>query len=187
MSRVSMSRGLGLAGVLGGVLWIVSWLGNAGTDEGNKDYAGLVEGDWRALLNLALLASGAAVWGVHRRFGPELGRFASIAATAALVGLAIALVGNVLEFGLDGGEIWLDEGWAFVLIGGAIATAALVVLGVLGARRLDGAPQWLLALAAGSFSAIPLWGITFGLGFVLLGAALAWPARETISLREETA
>jgi hypothetical protein len=182
-----MSRPLGLAGVFGGVLWILSWLGNGQTDEGNRDYAGLVEGDWRALLDLSLVAFGAAVWGAWRRFAPELGRFGSIAAVAALIGLAVALAGNVLEFGLDGGEVWLDEGWALVLIGGALATASLVVLGVLGARRLEGAPQWLLALAAGSFSAIPLWGITFGLGFVLLGAALAWPARETIALKEETA
>jgi hypothetical protein len=61
------------------------------------------------------------------------------------------------------------------------------VLGVLGARRLEGAPQWLLALAAGSFSAIPLFAITFGLGFVLLGAAVAWPVRETLALTEEPA
>jgi hypothetical protein len=182
-----MSRRLGLAGVLGGALWILSWLGNGQTDEGSRDYLGLVEGDWRALLNLSLVAFAAAVWGVHRRFGRELGRAAALAAAAALLGLAATLVGNVLEFGLDGGETWLDEGWALVLIGGALATTALVVVGVLGARRLLGAPQWLLALAAGSFSAIPLWGITFGLGFVLLGAALAWPARETLALQEETA
>ena len=182
-----MSRWLGLAGVFGGALWILSWVGNAQTDEGNRDYLGLVEGDWRALLNVALLAFGLAVWGVHRRYGHELRRFGSIAVTAALLGLAGVLAGNVLEFGLNGGEIWLDEGWAVFLVGGGVATVSLVVLGVLAARRLEGAPQWLLALAAGSFSAIPLWAISFGLGFVLLGVAVAWPARETLALREEPA
>jgi hypothetical protein len=182
-----MTRWLGLAGVFGGALWILSWLGNAQTDEGSKDYLGLVEGDWRALLNISLLAFWAAVWGVHRRFGAGLGRFGSIAVAVALFGLAGVLAGNVLEYGLNGGEIWLDDGWAVFLIGAVVATVSLVVLGVLGARRLEGAPQWLLALAAGSFSAIPLFAITFGLGFVLLGASVAWPVREPLVLQEETA
>jgi hypothetical protein len=182
-----MSRRLGLAGVLGGVLWIVSWLGNGQTDEGNRDYAGLAEGDWRALLNLSLVAFVAAVWGVRRRFGPELRGAGELAAAGALAGLGAAVIGNVLEFGLDGGDPWLDDGWGLFLLGGLVALVSLVVLGVIGARRLAGAPQWLLALAAAAFSAIPLAGITFGLGFVLLGAALVWPEPATLALREDAA
>ena len=182
-----MIRWAGIAAVAGGALWIVSWLGNSQTDEGNRDYLGLVEGDWRALLNPVLVTFLVAVWAADRRFGHDLGRAGEAAAAAAAVGLALALAGNVIEFGLLGGDVWHDVGWALVILGAPIALVGLVVLGVLGARRLEDAPQWLFAFAAAFFSAIPLWPITVGLGFALLGAGVAWPERETLGLTEEPA
>jgi hypothetical protein len=155
-----MTRALGLAGIAGGALWIV-WA-VTGTDS-------------PALVVAALLGFLAALWASHGRWVAAIGNVGFVALASAQLGLALMVLAA-----LAGSD-------PFLVAGGALAVVALVVFGVLGARRLEGAPQWLLAFAAGSFSAIPLWEISFGLGFALLGAAVAWPEPETLSLYEETA
>jgi hypothetical protein len=162
-----MTRPLGAAGIVGGALWIV--------------WAAALDDDWSALLVTILVAFLATLWAVASRFGPGIGPVGTGALAVGGLGLGVMLVGALVEVGSA-----LDAGYVIVA-GGLIALAALVVAGVVGARRLEGAPQWLLALAAGAFSAIPLWEVSFGLGFALLGAAVAWPTPETLALHEETA
>jgi hypothetical protein len=167
MSGVRVNRWLGLAGIVGGALWIV--------------WAAALEDEWAGLLAAILVAFLATLRAVVGKFGPGLGPVGAGAIAVGAIGLAVMLLGALAELGSA-----LDAGYVIVA-GGLISLAALVVAGVVGARRLEGAPQWLLALAAGSFSAIPLWEISFGLGFALLGAAVVWPAPETLALHEETA
>jgi hypothetical protein len=163
-----MTHPLGIAGVVGGALWIV--------------WAAALESDWSGLLVVTLVAFLVTLVALHGRVALGLGPFGTGALAVGALGIGVMLVGAFVELASE-----LDAGLVIVA-GGIVALAALVVAGVAGARRLEGAPQWLLALAAGSFSAIPLWEISFGLGFALLGAAVAWPARETLALpQEETA
>jgi hypothetical protein len=160
-----VSRVLGFAGILGGALWVV--------------WAAALGDEWAGLLAATLVAFLATLWAVQRRF--DLGLLGTGALALGALGVAVMLVGALVELSSA-----LDAGYV-IAAGGLIALAALVVAGVVGARRLEGPPQWLLALAAGSFSAIPLWEISFGLGFALLGAALVWPAPAGIALQEEAA
>jgi hypothetical protein len=162
-----MTRALGLAGIVGGALWVV--------------WAAALDDEWAGLLAVIIVAFLATLWAVVGRFGPGIGPAGVGAIAVGALGLAVMLLGALVELGSA-----LDAG--YVIVAGAIvALVALVVAGVVGARRLESAPQWLLALAAGAFSAIPLWEVTFGLGFALLGAAVVWPAPETLALHEETA
>jgi hypothetical protein len=154
-----MIRALGYAGALGGALWI-AWA---------------VADDWLPLLLVSLAAFLGALWALWRRYADDLGRYAVAALGAAAVGVAVMLAGAAA----DVRNVFLT--------GGVVAVVALVALGFLGSRRLDGAPQWLFALAAACFAALPALFFTFGLGFAFLGAAAALPERDAIALREEAA
>jgi hypothetical protein len=150
-----MSRGLGLAGALGGALWIVR--------AAHGD-------DWLGVYLVCTASFLGVVWALWKRNGAALGRVGNGSLAAAAAGLALMLVG-----GATGAD-------ALFYAGGLAAVAALLVLGFVGSRRLEGAPQWLFALAAACFAALPALFFTFGLGFVFFGAAAALPERETLRL-----
>jgi hypothetical protein len=150
-----MSRWLGLAGALGGALWIV----RAATGD-----------DWLVVYVVCVASFLGVVWALWKRSGAALGPFGNGALAAAAVGLALMLVGGAADAD------------APFYAGGFATVVALVVVGFVGSRRLEGAPQWLFALAAACFAALPALFFTFGLGFVFFGAAAALPEREALRL-----
>ena len=99
------------------LVWILSWLANGQTEEGNVTYLGLTEGEWRALLNpgTVLLALGA--W-----YGLR-----GAARWVTFTGLGIVLVGNVVEFGVWGDALWVDGGWLIFLLGCLVTLAGLAL------------------------------------------------------------
>jgi hypothetical protein len=99
------------------LVWVLSWLANGQTEEGNVTYLGLTEGEWRALLNpgTVLLALGA--W-----YGLR-----GAARWVTLMGLGIVLAGNVVEFGVWGDALWVDGGWLIFLLGCLVTLAGLAL------------------------------------------------------------
>jgi hypothetical protein len=129
-------RWLGLASALGVVLFVLLWLANGQTEEGNVAYLGLEEGDWRALLNPVLAVWLVTAWAWRMR----LRGLARAGAVVLALGLALALVGNVLEFGFFGeaflgsGPSW-DGGWIPYLLGTLVAAVGLVLVGATSLTR----------------------------------------------------
>ena len=99
------------------LVWVLSWLANGQTEEGNVTYLGLTEGEWRALLNpgTVLLALGA--W-----YG-----LSGAVRWVTLTGLGIVLAGNVVEFGVWGDALWVDGGWLIFLLGCLVTLAGLAL------------------------------------------------------------
>ncbi len=95
------------------LVWVLSWLANGQTEEGNVTYFGLTEGEWRALLNPGTLLLALGAW-----YGLR-----GAARWLTLTGLGILLVGNVVEFGLRGEPLWVDGGWLIFLLGFLVTLA----------------------------------------------------------------
>ena len=122
-------------------MFVASWAGNSRTEEGNTTYLGMGEGEWRALLNPVVAIWLADLWTVRGRQRPHL---AAAGFWLVFAGLALALVGNVLEFGLLG-EPFLDEsppgsgswslGWAPVLFGAGAILIGLLLLALGSVQR----------------------------------------------------
>lgn len=143
---------LALAAVLASGLWAISWGFNAQTAEGNLAVLGLSEGEWRALLNPALLTAVAAsiTWAAPRR-----------RADGVLIvgGLIAMLAGNLLEFGVSGRPMLTDLGWLILLVGGAVALlgmGAVVTAGVsqVSQRRALGAIAGVAVVLATGLAAV---------------------------------
>ena len=94
-------------------MWVLSWLANGQTEEGNVTYLGLMEGEWRALLNPGTLLLALGAW-----YGLR-----GAARWVTLSGLGILLVGNVVEFALLGEPLWVDGGWLIFLLGFLVTLA----------------------------------------------------------------
>ena len=168
------ARATPLLAVGGGLLWIVSWSGNGFTDEGSRQFLGLGEGGWRELLNPALVALGIAVWGLRRTYGRRWDRLGTLGFWLTAAGGALVLVGNLLEWGLNG-ELLLAYGWGVMIVGHLLAWPGLVLTGI-ALLRTEPRARVLLAAATVAF-AIPIFPITVGLGWILWGAALLTNAR----------
>ncbi len=183
------------AAMMGGLLWMVlvplitlTYPGRSGW--GRTDtLLGLAWEDYNRMLPAALLLLLAGLAGLRVRYAGQSGRLGKVGFAVALVGLALMLAGNVVEFWVAGGireqMTAIDlAGWIGYSLGYLLLAVGLVLLGI-GVLRLKAFPRWsalpllmgLLVLpmyvtvtsgnADGAVLAVP-----FGLGWVVLGYAL---------------
>jgi hypothetical protein len=168
------SRRSALALIVGGLIWTVSWFMVALADDGTA--LGLGEGEWRALLNPALVLIAGGAWAFYVRFGGFAAGLGLLGTATVIGALAVMLAANVVEVGLWG-EGWSDAAWRVFVPAGLVCVVGLLALGV-AIVRTGVVPKQsslvfaggLAAFVAGAF-AIPLFGIGWLLwGYVLLGA-----------------
>jgi len=115
MTPSPLIRWTGMAAILGGAIWILSYVMNAFTQDGTRAVLGLSEPGWRTVLNLALVFFIAALLGLHRQRRDRLRRLGLGGLLVSVVALVAMLVGNVLEF-------WVfppsnHAGWITFLVG----------------------------------------------------------------------
>jgi hypothetical membrane protein len=104
-----------MAAMLGGAIWILSWVMNAFTQDGSRAVLGLSEPGWRTVLNPVFVLFIAALLGLHRQRRDRLRRLERAGLLVSVVALVAMLVGNVLEF-------WVfppsnHAGWITFLVG----------------------------------------------------------------------
>jgi hypothetical protein len=130
-----------------GLAWSVVWGFNGQTDAGTLRVLGLGEGEWRAMLNPALVAvlAAALAWAASR---PR-----SAGALIVVAGLGAMVAGNLLAFGLTGSPTPASAIGGPVFVAGAAAAVVGLAL-VIGrsAARLSGR-RW-LGVAAGVGTAL---------------------------------
>ena len=137
-----VQRGLGLAGVVGGVIWIVVILVNP-EGEGNEVLRNRI---W----TLAFLGMLLGVFGLLSRLRPTLGKAASVALTGFIVGLGLMTLGTFVEYWIlfrlphQGGVGGIARGlsWMTVLLGAVFLCGFSVATGVLLLRSCV-MPRWL--------------------------------------------
>ena len=178
-------RWSGLAAMLGGLLFMV--LGRlAGMAEATK-VLGLTEGAYSRINTASLLLLTAGLAGLYARQAGRSGRLGVAGFVLAFMGLALMVLGNVIEWWISDlifADVPLGEfkpgahaGWGSILIGLCVLAVGLVLIGIatIQAKVL---PRWSrvlplvtgLLIAAGflvgSFGVIIL---SLGLGWMLLG------------------
>jgi hypothetical protein len=104
-------RRSGLAAALGGLVWTASWL-----------------------LNPALPSFILGLVATYRRRGARFGALGLVGFVVALVGYALFLAGNVVEFGLIGAPWQPDLGWAIALPSFLVIPLGMLLLGVAAGR-----------------------------------------------------
>lgn len=127
MSPSRLIRWTGIAAMLGGVIWILSWVMNAFTRDGTRTVLGLSEPGWRTTLNPAFVFFIAALLGLHRQRRDRLSRLELAGLLVSVVALVAMLVGNVLEF-------WVfppsnHVGWITFLLGFFLLAVGSMALG----------------------------------------------------------
>lgn len=115
MTPSTLIRWTGMAAILGGAIWILSWVMNAFTQNGTRAVLGLSEPGWRTVLNPAFVFFIAALLGLHWQRRDRLRRLGLAGLLVSVVALVAMLVGNVLEF-------WVfppsnHAGWITFLVG----------------------------------------------------------------------
>ena len=132
---------------LGSAIWLVSWLLNGQTADGSVAVLGLSERGWRRLLDPGTLFLMAGLFGFHKRNRQRYGKLGFAAFVIIQIGLAVLLVGNVIEFWI-GEWLYVDTpgefkptdhiGWTVFLLGHLIGLVGLLLLGVAWLRRPPG-------------------------------------------------
>lgn len=144
-----MSRTTAAAAVAAALVWVAAWAISGATDEGNREALGLTEGQARALMNPALAVFLLALRAVHAEQREGARRLSAAGALLTAAGLAVALAGNLVEFGVtgEGVSVW---GWAPFVLGILVAAVGLVVLGAarLRSATVRGWTRW-VPLAGG--------------------------------------
>jgi hypothetical protein len=187
-----MERWAGIAAIVGGIGWAVAapLVASAAVHEP----VGVGYDDYNRLLTLPLAFLVVALAGLRRLQLPELSPWERRGAAAALVGAALLVLGNVIEFwavlfsddavyaiardrGLDE---WAGSttGWLTFLAGAALLLAGGIVFGVATARARI-LPRWgglvLAATAPLMLAAIGVWSESVLLTAAFAGAlGLAW-------------
>lgn len=164
-----MTRWIGFACAAAALLWLGAWTGNLFTDEGARQVIGLGEAGWRRLLNPSLLVFALTAWTLRGR----VGRLGAVGASVSLAAIGLMLVGNVLEWSVFVGDVWIEYGWGVFIVGGLLAVPGLVLLGVDLVRRYRSATTRAAFAAGTALFVVPLFAITFGAAWLLWGAALA--------------
>ena len=144
MSKSNLIRWGGLAAMLGGLMWTGSWLLNAQTLEGNRAFLGLTEGNYRAMLNPALLGMLFGLVGMYALHAERFGKLGKIGFATSFLGLAMGLVGNLVEFGLIG-EVTRSIGWFIMFPMFFVWPFGMLLFG-LAALSAKGLPRWSSAL-----------------------------------------
>lgn len=181
------SRLSGSAVMFASVVWVVSWLLNSQTADGNRAVLGLTEGNYRAILNPTLLLIVLGLFGLYQVHKSRMSTLGLIGFWATGLSLAAWLVGNILEFGLFG-LYWLpDVGWIVIIVATIGISLGLVLLGTefLKAKLLV---SWSRSLpiivgvlsVVGSFITPRIFTFSFGIGWILLGYAL-WSHKTMLS------
>jgi len=181
------SRLSGSAVMFASVVWVVSWLLNSQTADGNRAALGLTEGNYRAILNPTLLLIVLGLFGLYQVHKSRISTLGLIGFWATGLSLAAWLVGNILEFGLFG-LYWLsDVGWIVIIVATIGISLSLVLLGIefLKAKLLV---SWSRSLpiivgvlsVVGSFITPRIFTFSFGIGWILLGYAL-WSHKTMLS------
>jgi hypothetical protein len=178
------------ASIAAGVLWIVAWLhllmahGVTEVNEAKLAF-GLTWLDSGRLIAPSLVLVGVALLILARAAnrGPVM-----LAASATVVGVAVAAIGAVLGFWTQpwGTYVGASRETGVAALGGAIVIVGslLMAIGLIAfaaaATRSRILPAWLsIVLAGGALSAVPwlyeatLQGALFGAAWVLVGATLA--------------
>jgi len=200
MSSGALARVAGPAAVLGGLLWTalvpaitLTYPGRSGWED-TQTLLWLAWEDYNRLLPPVLLLILVGLAGLRGRYAGRCGRLGRAGFAVALVGLALMLAGNVVEFWIAGGireqMTALDlAGWIGYSLGYLLLTVGLVLVGgawlrVRAFARWNALPLAMGALvlplfvtvtsgnAAGAVLAVP-----FGLGWVALGYALGRDTR----------
>ncbi len=144
MPKSNLIRWGGLAAMLGGLMWTGSWLLNAQTLEGNRAFLGLTEGNYRAMLNPALLGMLFGLVGMYALHARRFGKLGKIGFAMSFLSLAMGLVGNVVEFGLIG-EVTRSFGWFIMFPIFFVWPFGMLLFG-LAVLRAKGLPRWSNAL-----------------------------------------
>ncbi len=200
MSSSRLIRWSGLLAILGGVIWIASWILNGLTEDASRTVLGLSEGGYRRITNAALLLFMVGLVGFHKRQAGRSGKLGTTGLIVALVGCALMIIGNVFEFGLigsipDGERPGMMMGWGIFLLGLIFIVPTGLLLFGIGVIKANVLPSWsrALPLVIGLISLLGIfigivqmvlrgdtvggWGlitiiVSLGLGWVLLGYAL---------------
>ena len=158
MASAKLIRWSGLAAMLGGAMWMASWILVSFTEEGTRAVLGLSERGWRTLLlNPAMLFFVAGLVGFHRKQRERSGRLGKMGFVVGLLAVVMMLLGNVAEF-------WVFElfygtqqpGWAMMGVGFMMLPIALLLFGLATVKA---------RVFSGWRRAVPL---VFGLTLVLL-------------------
>ena len=140
MTSPTWIRLSGLAALLGGLVWTISWLLNAQTAEGNRAVLGLTEGNLRAMLNLPVLLLLAGLVGLYRLHAGRCGKLGILGFGLTLLGMALLLVGNITEYGLLG-DPTDGRGWALIGFGFLVIPVGMLLFGI-AVIRADVLPRW---------------------------------------------
>ena len=129
--------------IVGSAIWLVSWICNGQTEDGAVAFLGLSEWGWRRLLDPATLLLMTGLLGFHVGRRQRYGKLGLVAFATTEFGLAVVLIGNVIEFWI-GGLLYMDVpgafepsdhvGWAVFLAGLLVVLIGLVLVGVASAR-----------------------------------------------------
>ena len=125
--------------LIGSGVWLFSWLVNGQTEDGAVAVLGLSERGWRRLLDPGTFFLMFGLLGIRLRTDRSRGLLDAIGFWTAEIGLALALIGNVIEFWV-GEWLYTDVpgqfeptdhlGWAVFLVGTAAAILGFLLLGV---------------------------------------------------------
>jgi hypothetical protein len=177
----------GLAAVGAGVAWFLSWLLNTLTRDNTVLVLGRSEGQYRSILNPALvllLVVGLAILLLEWRGGSKRG---ALGAGFVTIGISAMLIGNLIEFGLDGTlgrdkdtgfAVFLAGYLALIPVGGLLlalgGTRSLTRLARAGACMLVGMPLML---------ASPILAhVLFAIAWALIGIGMG--RRKTFGVHE---
>ena len=181
----------GLAAMLGGLLWMVL-VPLQGMAESTK-VLGLTEGAYNRMNTASLLLLTAGLAGLYARQAGRFGRLGVAGFVLAFIGLALMVLGNVIEFWISDlifADVQLGEfkqvGVGSFLIGLCVLAVGLVLVGIV-TIQAKVLPRWsrvlplviALLLASGFLVALSIgeWGfwlivLSLGPGWVLLGYVL---------------
>ena len=194
MASAKLIRWSGLAAMLGGLLWMV--LGFLqGMAESTK-VLGLTEGAYNRMNTASLLLLTAGLAGLYARQAVRSGRLGVAGFVLAFIGLALMVLGNVIESWISDlifadvqpGEFkpGAHAGWGTFLIGLCVLAVGLVLVGI-ATIQAKALPRWSralplvtgLLLASGFLVALSLgewglWVIVLSLGPWMLLGYVVW-------------
>lgn len=171
MLSSNLIRWSGLLAVLGGVLWIITWILVAFTAADTREVFGFSERGWRTLLlNPAMLFFMAGLVGFHAKQAGRSEGLGKSGYAICLLALGTMLLGNIIEF-------WVSEpfygtqvpGWAMMGVGLLLLPIGLLLLGI-GTLKASVFSGWRRAVPFG-FGVILALLILSGVALMLLSGS----------------